>query len=77
MTDISKVTILISMKQRDLLRKIKKMGDAKGERLEFIRNGANHDIYRIKGVPVVIPRHGEIKEGLAKGILKDVKEGLQ
>ena len=38
---------------------------------EMIRHGANHDIYLIHGRKIAIPRHTEIKENLAKEILKE------
>ena len=45
------------------------MGD-----LVKVREGANHTIYRINGTKVSIPRHKEINELTAQGILKDAKE---
>jgi predicted RNA binding protein YcfA (HicA-like mRNA interferase family) len=52
------------MKRRDLIKKLENNG------WEFLRNGANHDIYTngIKNEP--IERHNEIDEMLAKKILK-------
>lgn len=57
------------MKRDELLRKLRKLGA-----LELKRNGANHDIYEINGQRVSIPRHTEINEYTAKGILKHAKE---
>lgn len=39
------------------------------------RNGANHDIYTNGNVSEPIPRHSDINERLAKGIIK--KLGLK
>lgn len=52
------------MKRRDLINKLEKNG------WWLMRNGANHDIYTngIKSEP--IPRHSEIKEHLAKSIIR-------
>ena len=53
------------MKQRDLIKKLEKAG------FTFERHGGDHDIYRRKqGEMEKIPRHREIDESLAKGILK-------
>lgn len=57
------------MKRKDLI----KMLDRNGWWLQ--RNGANHDIYTngIRSEP--IPRHSEIKEQLAKSIIR--RQGLK
>ena len=52
------------MKQRDLARKLKKIG------FEFERHSGNHDIYRRGSDIEQIPRHKEINEQLAKAILR-------
>lgn len=57
------------MKRKDLLKSLGKMGD-----LVKVREGANHTIYQINGARVSIPRHKEINELTAQGILKDAKE---
>ena len=57
------------MKRRDLLKKLEEAG------FEYKREGSDHDIY-VRGKDIeVIPRHREINEKLAKGILK--KWGLK
>ena len=52
------------MKRRDLIKQLEKNG------FWLLRNGNNHDIYTngIKSEP--IPRHSEIKEHLAKSIIR-------
>jgi predicted RNA binding protein YcfA (HicA-like mRNA interferase family) len=57
------------MKRRDLIKKL----EANGWYLE--RNGANHDIYTNGKDAEPIPRHSEIKENMAKAIIK--KWGLK
>lgn len=52
------------MKRRDLIR----MLERNGWYLE--RNGASHDIYRNGNNTEMVPRHSEIKEQLAKSIIK-------
>lgn len=57
------------MKRRDLVKLLEKNG------WTFYRNGGGHDIY-VKGSDVEsIPRHTEIKENLAKAIIK--RHGLK
>ncbi|AEF85843.1 conserved domain protein [Treponema primitia ZAS-2] len=54
------------MKRADLIKKISKLGAV----LE--RHGANHDWYvnHKTGAVQAVPRHNEIKEPLAKAIIK-------
>ncbi len=54
------------MKRVDLLKKLKNLD------CEFIRHGGKHDWYQNKqtGACQPIPRHREIKEHLAKSIIK-------
>jgi mRNA interferase HicA len=54
------------MKRADLLRKLSALG------CELIRHGGNHDWYQNTTTKVCqpIPRHREIKENLAKSIIK-------
>lgn len=56
------------MKRNELLQRLRKLGS-----LELKRNGGNHDIYTINGQDLTIPRHNEINEYTAKGILKQAK----
>ena len=54
------------MKRLDLIRAIEQMGCV------FIRHGSRHDWYQnpVTKVSQPVPRHREIKESLAKHILK-------
>ncbi len=54
------------MKRADLIKKIEKAGCV------LIRHGSKHDWYQnpITGICQPVPRHREIKEHLAKHILK-------
>ena len=52
------------MKQRDLIKKLEKAG------FKFERHGGDHDIYIRGQDKEEVPRHKEIKERLAKGIIK-------
>ena len=57
------------MKRRDLIRELERMG------CEFIRHGSRHDWYQNPRTRVSqpVPRHTEIKEPLAKRIIKLLK----
>lgn len=54
------------MKRRDLIKKLEEMGCV------FVRHGGKHDWYQNPKTKVsqAIPRHREIKEQLAKHIIK-------
>ncbi|MGK7880603.1 MAG: type II toxin-antitoxin system HicA family toxin [Crocosphaera sp.] len=54
------------MKRRDLIKKLEKMGCI------FVRHGGKHDWYQNPKTKISqpIPRHREIKEQLAKHIIK-------
>lgn len=53
------------MKRRELVKRLEKAG------FEFARHGGNHDIYLRGSDKVVIPRHNEINEALARAIIKE------
>lgn len=52
------------MKRRELLKLFKKAG------WYLLRNGASHDIYTNGKDIVPIPRHPDVRESLAKGLIK-------
>lgn len=64
------------MKQRDLLKSLRQIAKDRGTTLDFIRHGADHDQYRIGGYLIPVPRHREINERTAKGIIADAAEHL-
>lgn len=57
------------MKRRDLVKLLERNG------WRLLRSGANHDIYTDGTRSEPIPRHTEIKEQLAKSIIR--RNGLQ
>jgi mRNA interferase HicA len=57
------------MKQRDLKKKLKALG------WNFLREGANHEIWTNGFIEEQIPRHREVNEILAKKIIKTAKTG--
>lgn len=52
------------MKRRDLTKKLESAG------FKFERHGGNHDIYKRGSDEEKVPRHKEINENLAKGIIR-------
>lgn len=53
------------MKRSDLVKALSKAG------YSLLRNGANHDIYSNGEHKLAVPRHREVKERTARGILKE------
>lgn len=62
------------MKKRDLIKHLREIAKAAETELGFIREGANHEIWTIGGQRLVIPRHREINERTAQGIINKAKE---
>jgi predicted RNA binding protein YcfA (HicA-like mRNA interferase family) len=58
------------MKRRELEKKLLKLG------WKLVRHGSKHDIWTNGEYEVVVPRHVEINEYTAKGILKEAKGGI-
>ena len=55
------------MKQRDLVRQLRDLG------WWFLREGGNHEIWTNGKETEAVPRHREINENTARGILKNAK----
>ncbi len=55
------------MKQRDLIKELKRLG------FDFYHHGKKHDIYSNGKIKVQVPRHREINEITAQEILKDAR----
>jgi mRNA interferase HicA len=64
------------VKRTDLLRKISQVAADKGIDFGFVRQGGNHTVYRCGGQNVLIPRHREINERTALGIMQDLDDQL-
>lgn len=58
------------MKRTDLIKKLKAAGAT------FDHEGANHTVYKVAGQIITVPRHREINEYTANGILKDAAEAM-
>jgi len=62
------------VKKRDLIKQLRAIAKAADTDLEFVREGANHEVWTIGDERLVIPRHREINEHTAKGIIKKAEE---
>jgi predicted RNA binding protein YcfA (HicA-like mRNA interferase family) len=58
------------VKRRDLIGRI--AGAAKAAELDWRldREGGSHTVYRLDGLNVIVPRHGEVNERTASGIYR-------
>jgi mRNA interferase HicA len=64
-----KVDLAKIMKKRELLRLLRDVARGNGLELRLIRQGANHEVWHIGDRRLIIPRHREINEITARGIL--------
>jgi len=60
------------VKRADLLTRIRKAAAEAGMTFELVREGGRHSIFRFGSQQVVVPRHREINEQTARGILRDL-----
>ncbi|GAB3810808.1 type II toxin-antitoxin system HicA family toxin [Micromonospora zhanjiangensis] len=63
------------MKRVDLLIRISKAAADAGVSFRLVREGGGHSVYRYGTQNVVIPRHREINELTARGILRSLGLG--
>jgi hypothetical protein len=61
------------VKRRDLLRELQRIAASKNLQLDLVRTTGPHDIYKLGTKTFPIPRHTEINEFTARGILKGVE----
>ncbi|WP_147305412.1 hypothetical protein [Subtercola boreus] len=64
------------MKSRDLDKRIRQLAKTAGASVLF-DNGGKHDVFTVNGTLVVVPRHSEIGEMLARTIIKQVMEAAK
>jgi len=65
------------LKRTDLLRQAQSIAKANSTTLDLLREGSGHSIFTINGRRVVVPRHREINEHTARGILNAVRKACQ
>lgn len=64
------------MKRDELIRKISKAARRNDLKLELVREGGKHSIYRCGSQQITVPRHREINEVTAMGIMADLEDEL-
>ncbi|MDE0196411.1 MAG: type II toxin-antitoxin system HicA family toxin [bacterium] len=62
------------MKKRERLKRLRAIAASADLTLDLVRQGANHEIWRIGGERIVVPRHREVSELTAEGILRRARE---
>lgn len=64
------------MKRRDLLRAINVAARGRGMSWQMVREGSEHEVWALDGRRITIPRHREINERTARGIMQAFEEEL-
>jgi mRNA interferase HicA len=64
------------VKRRELIRRLEAVARERGACLTLAREGGAHTVYVVGAVRIVVPRHREINELTARGIIDDVRRGL-
>ncbi len=62
------------MKKTELIKRLRKIAKASDTELAFVREGKAHEHWSIADQRLIIPRHSEINERTAAGIIKVAKE---
>jgi hypothetical protein len=62
------------VKKQDLMKKLRAIAKAADKDLDLVRQGANHEIWTIGSERLVIPRHREVNEHTAQGIIRKAQE---
>jgi mRNA interferase HicA len=64
------------VKRDELIRKVSKAARRSEVKFELLREGGRHSIYRCGSQQVTLPRHREINEMTAVGIMADLEDEL-
>ena len=62
------------MKRTELIRTIRRQAKAAGLTLDLVREGKEHEQWKVGGTMLSIPRHREISPGVTRQLLKDLNE---
>lgn len=65
------------MKKRELLRRLKSLAEEKELVLELLRQGANHEIWRVGDLQFPVARHNDVPEQTARGTIRAVESYLE
>ena len=61
------------MKKREMMKRIRAIADSAGAELVFVLQGGSHEIWNLGGGRLVIPRHRNINEHTANGVLAEAR----
>jgi mRNA interferase HicA len=64
------------MKRSELILRIRVAARAADLRWELVRQGSSHEVWRLGGQQITIPRHREINEVTATAIMRDLETEL-
>ncbi len=64
------------MRRDELIRKIRRAARNAEVNFDLVREGGRHSIFQCGSTPIVIPRHSEINELTARGIMRDLDDEL-
>jgi hypothetical protein len=58
------------MRKTELEKRLRRMARAAGVEVGLLRQGGGHEVWQYGGLVFMIPRHNEINEHTARGILR-------
>jgi mRNA interferase HicA len=61
------------VRKRELIKRLRAISSEAGTEAVFLREGANHELWKIAGERIVIPRHREINERTARSIIEQAR----
>ena len=64
------------MKRRELERRIDAAAKAAGLTFEMVRDSGSHEVWSLDGQLISIPRHREVNEYTAEGVMKALEPKL-
>lgn len=67
---------LRQVKRRQLLKQIREAARSRQLALDELREGAQHSIFQVGDFSFAVPRHTEINEHTAQGIMKNLEDQL-
>lgn len=65
------------MRRTDLIRALRRRAHEAGSTLELVRQGGEHELWKVGETTLSIPRHREISPGVTGRILRDLDAGLE
>jgi hypothetical protein len=65
------------MKRTALIRSIRQQAKAAGLSMDLVREGKEHEVWRVGGTDLPIPRHREISPGVTRKLLQAVEREVR